>query len=135
MRAENWQLRLMQYIAERQRTPVDPTRPVCAEFAAGAVEAMTGRPIGIAWRGKYPTVAAGLKAIRKGGYADHIALVADMFDEIPASFAQAGDIAVLAGEDGIKALGIVQGPHIYVQSINGVGAVPLTDAIAAFRVI
>lgn len=134
-RSPDWQLRLMQYIAERARTPVDPAGPVCAEFAAGAVEAMTGQPLGIQWRGKYRTVSAGLKALKAGGYADHIALVADMFDEIPPAFARPGDIAVLPGDDGIAALGIVQGSHIYVQSAGGVGAVLLTDAIRAFRVI
>ena len=133
-RKPDWQLSLVQYIAERARTPVDPARPVCAEFTAGAVEAMTGKRVGIAWRDKYPTVRAGLKALRDGGYADHIALVADLFDAMPPAMACPGDIAVLPGEDGIKVLGIVQGANIYVQSINGVGAVPLTDAIAAFKV-
>ena len=133
-RHPDWQLRLMQYIAERHRTPVDPNAPVCAEFTAGAVEAITGRNLGIAWRGKYKTVAAGLKALRKAGFADHVALAADMFDAIPPAFACAGDIAVLPEVDGVKVLGIVQGPNIYVQTVTGVGAVPLTDATAAFKV-
>jgi hypothetical protein len=133
-RHPDWQLRLMQYIAERARTAIDPNGPVCAEFTAGAVEAITGRSLGIAWRGKYPTVAAGLKALRKAGYADHVALAADMFDAIPPAFAGAGDIAVLPGEDGIRILGVVQGPHIYVQTVSGIGAVPLTNAILAFKV-
>lgn len=134
-RHPDWQLRLMNYLAERARTPVDPNAPVCAEFTAGAVEAITGRRLGIAWRGKYKTVAAGLKALRKGGYADHVALAADMFDAVHPAFACPGDIAVLPEVDGVKVLGIVQGANIYVQSANGIGAVPLTDAIAAFRVI
>ncbi len=134
-RHPDWQLRLMQYIAERHRTPVDSNAPVCAEFTAGAVEAITGRNLGIAWRGKYKTVAAGLKALRKGGFADHVALAAEMFEAIHPAFACPGDIAVLPEVDGVKVMGIVQGANIYVQSANGIGAVPLTDAIAAFRVI
>ena len=133
-RKPDWQMALMQYLAERARTPVDPARPVCAEFAAGAVEAMTGQSLSIAWRDKYPTVQAGLKALIGSGYADHIALVADMFDDIPGAMACPGDIAVLPGECGIRALGIVQGAHIYVQAEGGLGAVPLTDAVAAFKV-
>lgn len=133
-RQPDWQLRLIQYIGTRARTPIDPARPVCAEFVAGAVEAMTGTSIGLQWRDKYPTVHAGLKALKEAGYADHVALVADMFDEIPVAMACPGDIAVLPGEDGIRALGIVQGANIYVQAENGIGAVPLTQAVAAFRV-
>lgn len=133
-RRDDWQIQLMQYIAERARTPIDPSAPVCAEFAAGAIEAMTGVRLGLAWRGKYPTVVAGLRALRAAGYADHVALAADMFEEIPAAFACPGDIAVLRGRLGIRVLGVVQGPNIYVQATNGIGALPLTDAIAAFRV-
>lgn len=130
----DWQLHLMQFIAERARTPIDPAGPVCAEFVAGAIEAMTGARLGLEWRGKYPTAVAGLRALRAAGYADHVALAADMFDEIPAAFACPGDIAVLPGRLGIRVLGIVQGPNIYVQAKNGIGAVPLTDAISAFKV-
>lgn len=133
-RLSDWQLRLMQYIAERARVRVDPARPVCAEFAAGAVEAMTGKPLGLQWRDQYPTVKAGLKAVKEAGYEDHVALVADMFEAIPPAMACPGDIAVLPGDDGIAALGIVQGPNIYVQAKDGIGAVPLTRAVAAFRV-
>lgn len=133
-KAPDWQLQLVQYIAERARSPIDPSRPVCAEFVAGAIEAMTGAGLGIAWRDKYPTVAAGLKALREGGYADHVALAADLFEEIPPAMACPGDIAVLPGDGGIRALGIVQGAHIYVQSENGIGAVLLTTAITAFKV-
>jgi hypothetical protein len=133
-RQPGWQMHLMQYLAERARTPVDPNAPVCAEFTAGAIEAITGRSLSIAWRGKYLTVASGLKALRRAGFADHIALAASMFEAIPPAFACAGDIAVLPGEDGIRVLGIVQGPNIFVQTVMGVGAVPLTDAIAAFKV-
>lgn len=133
-RQPDWQLRLMQYIGGRARTTVDPDGPVCAEFVAGAVEAMTGASIGLQWRDRYATVQAGLKAVKEAGYADHIALVADMFDEIPAAFACPGDIAVLRGEGSIAVLGIVQGSNIYVQTPAGIGAVPLTEAVTAFRV-
>lgn len=133
-RRRDWQMHLMQYLAERARTPVDPNAPVCAEFTAGAVEAITGHNLGIAWRGKYPTVASGLRALRQAGFADHVALAAAMFEAIPPAFACAGDIAVLPGENDIRVLGVVQGPNIYVQTVMGVGAVPLTDAIAAFKV-
>lgn len=134
-RKPDWQLRLMQYVADRARLPVDPAAPVCAEFAAGAVEAMTGEPLGIEWRGKYRSIAAGLAALQAAGHADHVALVAAIFDEIAPARANPGDIAVIPTPSGIPALGIVQGAHIYVQAETGLGAMLLTDAIRAFRVI
>lgn len=133
MRHPDWQIRLMQYVADRARTPVDPRDPVCALFAAGGVAVMTGQDFAAEWAGRYTTMRGALRALRKSGYADHIAVVAERFTEIPVSFAAPGDLAVIPTDD-LPALGIVQGEVVYVQSINGIGAWPLLGATRAFRV-
>ncbi len=134
MRYPDWQIRLMHYVAGRARTPVDPNEPVCALFAAGGVEAMTGQDFAAEWAGRYSTTRGALRVLRKAGYADHVALVAERFEEIAVPFAAPGDLAVIATDD-VPAIGIVQGEMIYVQAVNGVGAQPLLSAIRAFRVV
>lgn len=129
----NWQASLTDYAASVAAMPFDPATHHCAFFAAGAVRAMTGVDLAAKWRGRTKTVAAGLRALRRAGFDDHVALVAAHFDEVPPAFAQVGDIAVLATE-GQPALGIVAGPVVYVLHPHGLGTVPLTDAQRAFRV-
>lgn len=133
-RRSDWQLQLMQYVATRAREPVDLNAPVCTDFVAGAVMAMTDDTRLTPWIGQYATVTAGLKALRRAGYADHVEFVAAHFDEVPVALAEPGDIAVVPVPGDLAALGIVQGAAIYVQSNQGVGAVPLTAAVRTFRV-
>lgn len=128
-----WQGQLTAYAASVAAMPFDPATHHCAYFAAGAVQAMTGVDLAGKWRGRTKTVAAGLRALQRAGFDDHVALVAAYFPEVPPAFAQMGDIAVLAA-DGLPALGIVAGPVIYVLHPHGLGTVPLTDAQRAFRV-
>ena len=113
--------------------PFDGATHHCAYFAAGAVQAMPGVDLAAKWRGRAKTVAGGLRALQRAGFADHVALVAWHFDEVPVAFAQVGDIAVIAA-DGVPALGIVAGSVIYVLRPDGLGTVALTDAQRAFRV-
>ncbi len=133
-RRSDWQLQLIQYVAARARQPVDLSTPVCTDFVAGAVIAMTDDARLTPWAGKCATVTEGLKSLRRAGYADHVDFVAAHFEEVPVAHAAPGDIAVVPVPSDLAALGIVQGAAIYVQSSQGVGAVPLTAAVRAFRV-
>ena len=60
-------------------------------------------------------------------------MAAAHFAEVHPAFAQAGDLAVVPGEDGI-ALGIVQGENIYVLLPTGFGLVNRLCATRAFVV-
>lgn len=133
MRRGDWQARLTAYVVEVQRRPFEPGRLDCALFAAGAVEAMTCVDHAGGYRG-YRTLTGGHKRLRASGYENHVALAASLFDEVPPSFAQAGDLAVVPSEDG-PALGVVQGEHVYVMGPDGLGLVSLMSAARAFRVI
>ena len=128
----DWRSRLLRYASDAARRPFAYGRHDCALFAAGAVAAMTGEDPAAAWRGRYTTFRGGLRVIRKSGHTDHIAAAAAWFAEIPPAFAQVGDLAVVPGDAG-PALGVVAGAHVWVLRPDGLGTVPLTDAVRAFR--
>lgn len=132
MRLPDWRQRLIDYVVATAAEPFAPGKHDCALAAANAVKAMTGRDFARGFRG-YRTMAEGQRKLRAKGFADHIALAAEHFEEVAPSLAQVGDIAVVQGDDGL-ALGIVQGELIYVTARNGRALVPLTSAIRAFRV-
>ena len=131
-RLPDWRGRLRAYASSAARTPFNYGRHDCALFAAGAVAAMTGEDPAAGWRGRYTTLRGGLRVIRKAGHADHIAAAAAWFTEIPSAFAQVGDLAVAPGDAGL-ALGVVAGAHVWVLRPEGLGTVPLTMALRAFR--
>lgn len=130
-----WRDALFDYVHAAAREPFAWGSHDCALFAAGAVAAMTGKDFGSPYRGKYKTLRGGLGLLRRKGFADHAELAASLFEEIHPSKAHVGDIAAIE-EDGHVALGIVQGPRIYVlrHGAAGIGTVGLLDAKRAFRV-
>lgn len=132
-RLDDWHARLAAYVYEAGRTPFAYGAHDCALFAAGAVEAMTGTDLAAGWRGIYRTLAGGLKAVKRAGHADHVALAAHHFAEITVAEAMPGDLAVVAGPEG-PALGVVQGAQVYVATPTGLGLVPLLQAARVFRV-
>lgn len=132
MRRNDWRPRLTAYLADVAREPFVMGKHDCALFAAGAVKAMTGRDIARGFRG-YRTLAAGIRKARKKGFDDHIAIFADRFEDVPVSYAQVGDVAVVEAEEG-PALGIVQGEHIYMAGPAGICLKPLLSSTRAFRV-
>lgn len=133
MRYPDWKARLISYLSDCAQTEFEPGRHDCALFAAGAVRAMTGVDLAAGWRGRYKTITAGMARLRRAGYADHIALAAANFEQIPVAFAAPGDLAVLPTPDG-PALGVVQGEGIYHLAQAGFGISPLMAASFAYRV-
>jgi hypothetical protein len=136
MKTQGWQHRLTAYLSSVAALPFEAGKLDCALFTAGAVAAMTGVDHARGWRGKYRSLAKGRKVLEKAGFADHVALAASLYPEVAPIMAQEGDIAVVPAEDGEIgfALGIVQGPMIYVMGHTGLTLVPLTSATRAFRV-
>lgn len=130
-----WREALFAYIHEVARRPFEWGNHDCGLFAAGAVQAMTGVDMASEYRGRYTTLLGGIRLLKKAGFADHAELAASLFEEIPVARAGVGDIAAIE-EDGQIALGIVQGPRIYVLRPDnaGIGTVGLLDAKRAFRV-
>ena len=129
----DWKARLIAYLAWSVLQSFGYGRFDCALFTFGAVKAMTGIDPGECYRGKYTTLRDGVALLRNDGFRDHVDLTALYFDEIPVAFAQAGDIAVVAGDDG-PALGLLQGEYIYALAPAGMKLIPLLSATRAFRV-
>lgn len=132
-RRKDWRPRLAAYLGEVARLRFRPGEHDCALFAAGAVEAMTGTDLAAGWRRTYRTLEDGLALLAQEGHGDHVALAAAHLEEVAPIRAQVGDVAAVR-EGAALALGIVQGPSIYVLRPSGLGLVPLTDAERAFRV-
>lgn len=133
MRHPDWKSRLIDHVGACAQLPFEYGQHDCALFAAGCVAAMTGVDLAAKWRGKYSTLKGGLTALKRAGFADHLAFAAAHFEEIPPAFAAPGDLAVLDGPEG-AVLGVVQGEGIYVLALSGLGTLPLTHARAAYRV-
>ena len=129
---ETWKQDLRAYLAAQAETPFVWSDADCGAFAGAAVEAMTGENPHALVAGRYKTMKGALRALRKLGHEDHVALAAAVLTEIDPLYASFGDIAVVEGTDG-PALGVVTGAHIEVRMPAGKGVVPLTDAVRAFR--
>jgi hypothetical protein len=123
-RVEGWRGRLAAYLAASAGRPFEWGRHDCALFAADCIEAMTGEDPAAAFRGRYRSLNGGLKALRKAGHADHVALATALLDEVAPAFAQAGDLAMIATPEG-AAMGIVQGHRVYVLRPEGLATVDL----------
>lgn len=128
MRLYNWESRLSAYVASISQRGFAWGEHDCALFAAGGVEAVTGADPARSWRGAYASATGGLRLLRQAGFGDHVACAAALYPAIPMAVALPGDLAVLPAEDGVGALGIVQGEMIYVLRPDGLGLVPLSAA-------
>ncbi|MFN4191809.1 MAG: DUF6950 family protein [Tabrizicola sp.] len=132
-RLPDWRSRLNDYLGEVAPADFRYGSNDCALFAAGAVRAMTGHDPAAAFRGVYSTLEGGLKRVRKAGFADHVAVVRTLFAEVPAAFAQVGDIAVLDSK-GEPVLGVVVGEVVACLSPRGLGHVHRKHVTTAWRV-
>ncbi|MCO4316350.1 hypothetical protein M8997_004075 [Phyllobacterium sp. 21LDTY02-6] len=132
-----WRPALAEYIDASMQKPFQWSEHDCALFAAGAVEAMTGEDFAAPYRGKYKSLKGGLGLLKRKGFANHAELAASLLEEIPISLASVGDIAaVKVSTGGFYALGVVNGPRIYLCRPDslGLGTADLLTAERAFRV-
>ena len=129
MRLFNWESRLSSYITRVASEGFALGTHDCALFAAGGVEAVTGTDPAADWRGKYNTMASGLRLVRTAGYEDHVVAAAALHPQIAAGDAMPGDLAVVPTEEHRLALGIVQGSLVYVLSRDRIGLVPSGAAV------
>ncbi|WP_416368579.1 DUF6950 family protein [Tritonibacter mobilis] len=133
-RRRDWRSQLCAYLDAVSRSEFRPGSHDCALFAAGAVKAMTDVDLAVGYVGKYRTISDGMALLRDEGIVDLSALVARHFSEIPPLKAGVGDLALVRGDAGADALGVVQGPSIFVLQQKGLGRVPLDEGIKGFRV-
>ncbi|QBF31489.1 hypothetical protein [Thalassococcus sp. S3] len=133
IRPAGWQNRLIAYVGRSVQRPFEEGVNDCALFLAGGVEAIRGTDYAAPYRGRYRTIAGGIRILRKAGFDDHVALAAHHLDEIPPAYLTAGDGAMVRTADG-PALGIVQGHSIYLLGRKGMRLAPLLVAVRGFAV-
>ncbi|MFN4172708.1 MAG: DUF6950 family protein [Pseudorhodobacter sp.] len=133
-RYPDWMARLSLWLSQVQDLAFDPGSHDCGLFGAGAVRAQTGVDLAATWRGRYRTLAGGLRILRREGYADHIDVAARHLEEIVPARARTGDLAVAMSPQG-PALTVVQGPaFLYAPGRDGLHLVDRGEAARAFRV-
>ena len=121
---------LITYAADAGQRPFRPGRHDCALFAAGWVKVMTGQDFARGWRSTYRSLKRGQQLLAEAGFEDHVALAAAHLSEVAPAFAQVGDIAILDDQ----AFGIVAGEMIYCLRTEGLGLVPRSAMLRAFKV-
>jgi len=131
-RRKDWRAALSAFIAEQAITPFAYGRSDCALFAAGAVEAMCGRSPVAGLDLRYTTLRGGLRKLRAAGFRSHVALADARLPAIPVGQARPGDIVAVEGDGGL-ALGIALGEWIAVKTPTGVGHLPISTAVRAWR--
>lgn len=132
-RRPDWRARLHNELTASLTRPFEWGTNDCALFAMRCVEAMTGENPGAIFIGKYKTARGAMGVIRRAGHKDLVEFAAAHFAKISAAFANAGDVAAVMTESG-PALGIIGGSRIHVMRHDGLGTVPRSAAVTAFRV-
>ena len=137
---QGWEGHLTSYLRSIRLSEFTPSELDCAFFGVDCAALISSRPevlkaikFAKKFRGKYTTVARGKALLARKGYTDHVDYVASVLEEHESPlWAQRGDLAVVVeGEN--TALGIVQGAKIYVMTPRGLGVVPLSMAVRAFK--
>lgn len=135
-RFDDWHSRLATHIAACRTQEIAYGRWDCMLFAADAVIAMTGTDLAADFRGRYTTLRGGLRVLKRAGFADQLALIDRLVGPRTGWMdARPGDVAAVMGEDGLPAVGIVQGAMIYVLGpVGGIALSSIDTAIAAWRI-
>lgn len=101
----------------------------CLIMVAGAVELLTGVDHADGFRGRYNSLAEGKALIG----TTLLRFVAERLDGIRTVDATDGDVgAVKQGRE--WGFGVFIGPYLYVMTETGIGILPRSDAVKAFKV-
>lgn len=130
-RLPDWQLRLEAFVAQRQAMPFAWGANDCALFAADAVQAITGRDPAPHLRG-HRNARQAICAVREHGGLGAIAWAA-LGPAMPVQQAAVGDV-VLVRVGKRLALGVCNGATVLGPGVQGLAAVPMADAVMAWRV-
>ena len=139
-RFDDWPRRLDTFIASRRELPFEWGSNDCCVFACDAVLAMTGEDLAQGFRDTYTTLLAAKKVMRKAK-ASTVGKLADIIAErhglaeVPAPFAQRGDVVLLDREAG-ESLGIVSlhGTDVWAPGPERLIEVPLSETKRAWRI-
>lgn len=130
MRYPDWPIRLNEYVAEAQKKEFKLGEHDCCTFAAGAIEAMTGKDWMPEFRGHYDDWKSAEDALDEIGYDNLYKTLTKKFG--PAVIGQKGRKGDLAFYDG--SCGIVLGRYAMFLGENGYVYVLLRRLQRAFRI-
>lgn len=132
-RVQGWEKALFNLTVERHARAHEWGVHDCALFAADCVRVMTGADPMADIRGTYTTRIGAARAIKKLGVDTLAEAVTLQLPSIVPSMAQRGDVVLCNGSDG-EFLAIVQGITAVGPSRRGLIHVPVSQALAAWRV-
>lgn len=133
MISNNWQNKLTQYIEENKATPFNWGVFDCCLFAAGAIEAQTGKDLAADLRGKYKTQLGAARLIKRLGFDSVDELLSDKLGQpIAPLSAGRGDIALIQTCEGLAA-GVYYGAVIMATAEDGLKALPRAAALKSWR--
>ena len=101
MRIVTWETALSDYIAIKRHEPFEYGVNDCCLFAAGAVEAITGKDPMPEFRGKYDSLKGSVKALEEIGAGTLEATLDGKFPEVSIGYTQRGDLAFFDGSVGV----------------------------------
>ncbi len=134
MRHPEWEKRLVAVTEAHINTPLVWGKSDCLLTVADAVEAVTGNDPAKDIRGKYKSKTGAYRLIKSRGFDSLIVILADRFEEVPASLAQRGDVGVFVNENGDQAAGYFCEYGFAVKGEDGLRFLPRTMAERAFKV-
>jgi hypothetical protein len=132
-RVRDWRVRLSDAIEARRRIPFSEENN-CGVFLFDCIAAMTGVDIFKPYRGQYKTIVEGIALLRRAGYADLCAFLAEHLEEIHPSQARSGDLMAFPSERTGWSGGVVNGERVTVLALEGLATVSRDIAARAFRV-
>lgn len=127
-----WEERLIGAVAGHMATPFAWGISDCFRMMMDSVEAVTGEDPYRGERGRYSSERGAALRIRRNGFDDLEAMIADRFPRVPMALAQRGDLAIIAGDE--VAGGVVIGAEIAAKSRQGVIRIPLDPGYSYFSV-
>ena len=134
MRIDNWPSRLAEAVADAERTPFAWGSHDCGSFATDCERAITGGTLfDDVLGGKYKTALGAARHLKRAGFVDIEALVADRLLEIPVNFAQRGDWVVSDSDLG-PVIGVMLGEVFVSPGDDGLIRQPRAFARRAWRV-
>ena len=133
-RLPGWRVRLDAALKSYVGAPLVYGRSDCAIYAADAVCAMTGHDLAAEYRGRYRTLAGGLRVLRSHGYDGHEAFLAAHCPVVAVGLARCGDIAIFEDAADGPSLGVVIGAAARVRTRAGLGSLDRMTASRAYRI-
>jgi len=132
MRRADWQLQLSAFVQERSDRPFDWGSNDCCTFAAGAVEALTGRNP-MAGIESYATEFGALRMVEEGGGL-HALATSLLGASVSPLLAAVGDV-VLVMNAGREMLAVCNGTNAIAPGMSGgIVALGMNAALAAWKI-